>query len=194
PCGGTQPPAAGGGAKRGGSRGGTPPGGGPPPMISSSGMRVRRRSVRSPPRSAARPGSAASISAVTATQSALRASITTIRRGRPWSRAPGGMLLAPVTRDVPALGEPHLSPALRVRREAREPSRASRPPRDPTVQPDRHHARACLAFLPELVEGVAEIGEEVVGEVQRAPPETDVVGVEGVGHDEPGAGGRGRPV
>src|SRR5262249_51358232 len=87
------------------------------------------------------------------------------------SRTAGLVVLAPMTPDVPAPGEPHLAASLRVVQEAREPRRASRTPRDPAVQPHRHHARARLPLLPELVEGITEIREEVVGELERAPPE-----------------------
>src|SRR5215470_6231084 len=102
------------------------------------------------------------------------------------SRTRGRMLRAPVPGDLAARGEPHAPAALGVLEEAGEPARPARAARDPAVQSHRHHARLGRALLPELVEGVAEIGGEVVRHLERAAPEADVVGVERVGNDEPG--------
>src|SRR5215470_1662627 len=104
------------------------------------------------------------------------------------SRTRGRMLRAPVAGDLAARGEPDAPAALGVLEEAGEPARPARPARDPAVQADRHHARLGRALLPELVEGVAEIGGEVVGHLERAAPEADVVGIQRIGNDEPGTG------
>src|SRR5215813_13463149 len=98
------------------------------------------------------------------------------------------MMGAPVTRDLTARGEPHLAAPPRVLEEARQAARPRRTAGDATVQAHRHHARARAAFLPELVEGVAEVRGEVLRHLQGAAPEADVVGIQGVGNDEPGAG------
>src|SRR5215470_18343699 len=104
------------------------------------------------------------------------------------SRTRGGMLRAPVAGDLPARGEPHVAPALGMLEEAREPARPPGPARNATVQAHRHHARVGRSLLPELIEGVAEIGGEVVRHLERAAPKADVVGVQRVGNDQPGAG------
>src|SRR5215467_16279041 len=104
------------------------------------------------------------------------------------SRTRGRMLRAPVPGDLAARGEPHAPAALGVLEEAGEPARPARAARDPAVQTHRHHPRLGRALLPELVEGVAEIGGEVVRHLERATPEADVVGVERIGNDEPRTG------
>ena len=53
------------------------------------------------------------------------------------------------------------------------------------VHADRHHLRPVVALGVEHVEGVAQVGEEVIAGVEALRRrEAHVVGVERVGHDE----------
>ena len=62
---------------------------------------------------------------------------------------------------------------------------ASGPAEQPAVHADRQHPRRLGAFGVEHVEGVAQVGEEVVRRVEtRRGREAHVVGVERVRHDE----------
>src|SRR4030095_6245838 len=98
------------------------------------------------------------------------------------------MLRAPVPGDLAARGEPDLAAPLCVLEKAREPARPRGTARDTAMQAHRPHAGARAALFPELIEGVAQVRGEVLGHLQAAPPEADVVGVERVRNDQPGPG------
>src|SRR6476646_9436717 len=94
------------------------------------------------------------------------------------------MVLQPVARDVDAPGDPDLL-AAHVLEKALERGEPPGPADEPAVQADRHHARHAVAFLVEDVEGVLEIGEELVARVESlGGGETHVVRVQRIGHDE----------
>ena len=80
--------------------------------------------------------------------------------------------------------EPHPFPAPRVIEEALEVPDTPRPPDDPKVQPERHHARLVAALPPQPLEGVDGVLEPVARGEGGLGPHLHVVGVEGVGHDE----------
>src|SRR6185295_5294721 len=95
-----------------------------------------------------------------------------------------GMVLQPVAGDVDAPREPHFL-AAHVLEEAPERREPPRPPGEAAMQADRHHARQAVAFVVEDVEGVLEIGEELIARVEALRRgEAHVVRVQGVGHDE----------
>src|SRR5258705_11681854 len=91
------------------------------------------------------------------------------------SRTLRGMIRAPVPRDLPAGGEPDLTAPPRVLEEAREPPCPRGTARDTAMQAHRHHAGSRAALFPELIEGVAQGGGEVVGHLQAAPPDPKLV-------------------
>ena len=96
------------------------------------------------------------------------------------------MRRGPVARDVDPPRHPHARPRQCVVEKARQRGQARRPPDQAAVQPDREHLRRPrLAFRVEAVEGVAQVGEELLaGREAAGGREAHVVGVERVRHDE----------
>src|SRR3954463_5460435 len=72
-----------------------------------------------------------------------------------------GMMLQPMARDVDAPGDPDFL-AAHVLEKALERGEAPRPADDSAVEADRHHSRHAVAFVVEDIEGVLEVGEELV--------------------------------
>src|SRR5689334_17875876 len=94
------------------------------------------------------------------------------------------MVLQPVACDVDAPRDPDLL-AAHVLEKALERGEPSRTADEPAVQADRHHARRAVAFLVEDVEGILEIGEELVARVEPlGRGEAHVVRVQGIRDDE----------
>src|SRR3954463_9272942 len=97
-----------------------------------------------------------------------------------------GMVLQPVARDVDAAGDPDLL-AAHILEKALERGESPGPADEPAVQADRHHPRHALAFFVENVEGILEVGEELVARVESlGRGETHVVRVQRIGHHELG--------
>src|SRR5258708_38576197 len=89
------------------------------------------------------------------------------RSGSP-ARSGGGlerMARDPVARDLDAAADPDAVVALDVVEKARERGEAPGAPGEPAVQPDREHLRRFLAFGIQRVEGIAQIGEELLAAV-----------------------------
>src|ERR1044071_4906986 len=94
------------------------------------------------------------------------------------------MVLQPVASDVDAPRDPDLL-AAHVLEKAFERSKPPGAADEPAVQADRHHARRAVAFLVEDVEGVLEIGEELIARVEPlGRGEAHVVRVQRIRDDE----------
>src|SRR5262245_19759703 len=69
---------------------------------------------------------------------------------------------APVPRDLDAPAEPDVLVAERMLQETLQPGHLARPAREPAMKPDRHHLRPLLSFGIEHIEGIAQVGKELV--------------------------------
>src|SRR5439155_15010958 len=103
----------------------------------------------------------------------------------PRASSPRRVVVEPPAGDLAAAGEPDGRTSAGVLDEALETADACGAPHDPAVEAHRHELGVTGALLIQRVEGVPEVLEGVVGGQERAPPESDVVGVQRVRHDEP---------
>src|SRR5258708_19618159 len=93
---------------------------------------------------------------------------------------------APVLRDVEAAAEPYAVETRHVLQQLNQPSGAAGTPDQAVVQSDRKQLRrSCLTFGIEQVEGVADIGEEILRSRKAGIlVEAVVVGLVGIGNDQ----------
>ena len=93
----------------------------------------------------------------------------------------------PVPGDVHALADPDpVVPEDEVE-ESHQRRGTRRVARQPTVQTHREHLRGLRSLRIEDVEGIPQVGEELLPRVEAlGGGEAHVVGVQGVGHDEVG--------
>lgn len=94
----------------------------------------------------------------------------------------------PVVSDIDSAANPDIFKALHVVQEPGEGGGATGASGEAAVEADAHHFGSGFAFVVQHVEGVAEVGEELVAAVEPlVGGEAHIVVVEGVGDDEVGA-------
>src|SRR6266702_3368991 len=82
-------------------------------------------------------------------------------------RTHGKVMLVPMVCYIDALGYPDLVVLQHVVDEAPQRRRTTRPADQTAMQADRHHFRATLlALFIERVEGILEIGEELIAGIE----------------------------
>ena len=80
------------------------------------------------------------------------------------------MVFVPMTRDVEPRARPDLLVVLYVVQETLKRGKASGASCEPAVQTHRHHLRPIRAFGVQDVEGVLEVGEELIARVGEKKP------------------------
>src|SRR5580692_2438200 len=90
----------------------------------------------------------------------------------------------PVAGDVLAAAYPHLGVPADVLDEADQRLRPAGMPRQPHMQPHRHHARALRTLFVEDIEAVAQKGEEILAGTENAAAEFRIVGRQRIRHNE----------
>src|SRR6202043_561421 len=90
----------------------------------------------------------------------------------------------PVAGDVLATAYPPLGVPADVLDEADQRLRPAGMPRQPHMQPHRHHARALRTLFVEDIEAVAQKGEEILAGTENAEAEFRIIGSQRVRYNE----------
>ena len=103
------------------------------------------------------------------------------------------MPLPPVPGDLYTPAEPDILVVQGISDEAFQAGHLRWPPSDTAMQAHAHHLRTLLTLGIEHVEGVLQIGEELLAGVQPRAGEPHVVGLQRVGHNQLLMPSNGRP-